>query len=194
MRSVAKWFLIITLFALCGAPRPGLAQLPGIGFKGGVNLAVLGGKDAGQMDSRTGVSLGAFITIPTGPGRSLQPEALLTQKGARYGGASDTFTYLEAPLLFRLSPPLPGSPFKTVLFAGPTAGLLLSARMGQTDVKDLYRTTEFGVALGGGVEFNRISIDARYQQGLTSIVKSVGQIKPDYKNRVLSLLLGYRIF
>lgn len=194
MRGAMKRIVVILALALCAAPRAGLAQLPGLGLKGGLNLAALGGKDAGPVERRTGLSLGAFITIPAGPWLALQPEAFYTQKGARYAGADDTFTYLEAPLLVRLSTHLPATPLRSAFFAGPTAALLLSAKMGEANAKSLYRATDFGLALGGGVEFDRISLDARYQLGLTSIVKDVGQIKADYRNRVLSILLGYRLF
>lgn len=193
MRDVMKGLVMLAL-AICAVPREGLAQLPGLGLKGGLNLAALGGKDAGPVERRTGLSLGAFINISTGPRLSLQPEAYYTQKGARYAGANDTFTYLEAPLLLRYSTPLPAAPFRPFIFAGPTAALLLSAKMGEADVKSLYRTSDFGLALGGGVEFERLSLDARYQLGLTSIAKDVGQFKADYRNRVLSVLLGYRLF
>jgi len=195
MKRTAKWLCVAAFAAPFAAPRPVHAQIPELGLKGGANLAVLGGKDAGAMERRTGFAFGAFLTVPNGSGRSVQAEALLTQKGARYGGASDSFLYLEAPVLYRISPVLPPAvPVKPVLYAGPTAGLLLRARMGDADAKHLYRSTDFGIALGGAVEFTRITLDARYQFGLTSIVKTIGQITPDYKHRVFSVFLGYKLF
>lgn len=194
MRGIARWLPVLALLALCGAPQRALAQIPRLGVKAGVNSAVLGGEDAGTVEHRTGLAFGGYVTVPLRPGRSLQAEALLTQKGARYAGASDSFTYLEAPILYRVSPVLPPIPFKPVLYAGPTAGILLTARMGNADAKHLYSDTDFGVAVGGGVEFARLSIDARYQIGLISIGKTFGQHKPDYKHRVFSVYLGYRLF
>ena len=61
------------------------------------------------------------------------------------------------------------------LFGGPTFAFITAATYhdeGESeDVKnDLDGTTDVGLTVGGGVEFGRVGVDARYTWGLTSLV------------------------
>jgi hypothetical protein len=65
---------------------------------------------------------------------------------------------------------------------------------GTSEVQDLdeyYKGTDFGVVLGGGLDFllkkGKIVLDGRYALGLTTI----SELHLDEKNRVISFMLGY---
>lgn len=194
MRSLSKLFVVVVALALAMAPGTAEAQSLGLGIKGGLSRTNLAGEDTGPVGYTTGISFGAFATISAGSRLAIQPELLYTEKGTEYTGSSDNYTYIEAPLLIRYNLGLPLAPFKPYLFAGPSAGLLMSAEIGGDDVKDLYNSTEFAFTVGSGVEFGRFTLDARFQHGFTSIHKKLGDRRWDEKNRVISLLFGYRFF
>jgi hypothetical protein len=186
--------LVVQTAAILGAPATGFAQLPSFGVKGGLNLANVGGDAAGNVDYKAGLNLGAFVSIPAGPMFAIQPEALFSQKGTKVGDVKSSYNYLEVPVLFKLSPSLPGDIVRPIFFAGPSAGILLSAKHDDADVKDLMKSADFGLTIGGGVEFGKLSADLRYNLGLSSIGKSIGGISADIKNRAITVMLGYTLF
>jgi hypothetical protein len=181
--------LVVLTAALLGAPAAGLAQIPSFGIKGGLNLANTNGED---VDYRAGLSVGAFVSIPAGPMLALQPEALFSQKGEKIGGEKSTINYLEVPVLLKLSPSLPGDMVRPIFFAGPSLGLLLSAKSGDVDFKNVMKSSDFGLIFGGGVEFGKLSLDARYNLGLSAINKEA--LANDIKNRAITVMVGYTLF
>jgi hypothetical protein len=146
------------------------------------------------VDYKAGLNLGAFISIPAGPMLAIQPEAFFSQKGAKTGTTKISYNYLEVPLLLKLSPSLPGDFVRPIFFAGPSAGILLSAKAGDFDLKDEMKNADFGLVIGGGVEFGKLSLDARYNLGLSSIDKAVENVKSDVKNRAITVMIGYFLF
>lgn len=186
--------LVVLTVALLGAPAAGFAQLPSFGVKGGLNLANVGGKGVDDVDYKAGLNLGAFVSIPAGPMFAIQPEAFFSQKGNKVGDVKSSFNYLEIPVLLKLSPSLPGDFVRPIFFAGPSAGILLGAKTDDTDVKDLMKTADFGLTIGGGVEFGKLSLDARYNLGLSDISKASSEVSNAIKNRAITVMLGYTIF
>ncbi|MCR4583054.1 MAG: PorT family protein [Prevotella sp.] len=78
------------------------------------------------------------------------------------------------------------------LHAGPEIGFLISAKMGDTKVKDDYKPTEFSLPFGFSIEpsiaKDKIVIDLTYRPGLSKANK-VGDAM---HNRALMLSIGYR--
>lgn len=188
--------LVVLTAALLSAPAVGFAQAPSFGIKGGLNLANIGGDGVEDVDYRAGLNLGAFVSIPAGAMLSIQPEAFFSQKGNKSGSVKSSFNYLEVPLLLKLSPSLPGDFVRPIFFAGPSAGILLGAKVGDTDIKDQLKTADFGLTIGGGVEFGKLSVDARYNLGLSSVNKEkvIDEVSTAVKNRAITVMLGYRLF
>ena len=62
--------------------------------------------------------------------------------------------------------------FVPIVFAGPAVGFLLSAKDSGEDVKDYFKSTDFGADLGLGAEIAlgkmKALIDFRYYMGLTN--------------------------
>lgn len=185
--------LMMMTAAILALPTVGLAQLPSLGLKGGVNLADVSGPDS---DYKAGLSLGAYASFSVFPMLSIQPEVLFSQKGAKEGDAKLEADYVDIPVLLKVKPSLPGVGLSPYLFAGPSAGILLSAKSGGVDIKDAYESAEFSLVLGGGLEFGRISVDARYDLGLSSATKDelAGVALDAMKNRAFTVMLGFRLF
>jgi hypothetical protein len=146
---------------------------------------------------RARFALGGYAIIGFGQPVFLQTELLYVQKGTEVnvrGLAAGTITlnstYLEIPILARFEIPVDenvaGPSVLPYLFGGPTVGVKISA---DTDIEGPFReirpfeelasTTEFGLSLGAGVEYGldagTVTLEARYQRGLTNVVSLDGR-------------------
>lgn len=191
-RSVA---LVALAFFLTGIlPLPAQAQLgEGVdikpGVRAGVDFMTLGGDDVDSEETnrRTGFMIGGFVLVDAGF-VAVQPELMYIQKGASQeqtiNGTAVTATvkldYIEVPFLVKLQAPLEEGITPSV-FAGPTLGLNVNAEaVGEAegesvteDISDDVSGTDFGLALGGGVDIDfsagTLMGDIRYGLGLTSV-------------------------
>ena len=78
--------------------------------------------------------------------------------------------------------------------AGPQFGLLLSGKYEDVDVKDNFKTVDFGVNLGLGYKLNNgLNFGARYDLGLSNI-NNVNGNSDKFKNAVLQVSVGYFFF
>ena len=88
-----------------------------------------------------------------------------------YLSAKTTLDYLEIPLLLKLGPSLAGGAIRPIFFVGPTVEFLLHAsEVYDTDFREHMTSADAGFIVGGGAEFGRLSLDARYTLGLAPIV------------------------
>lgn len=163
------------------------------GVKGGINMANLTGDGISDTSSAMRFALGGFLTYSVSDNFVLQPELLYTQKGCEFDSFGITsklkFDYIEIPILakYLISPGKSTCPF---IFGGPVIATLMSAKFDDEDAKDNIKSTDFGLVIGAGVELESgISIDIRYNMGLTKIAKDGG----DIKNTVISLMVGYKL-
>jgi hypothetical protein len=177
----------------------------GKGLVVGLNFASAGGSDVpSSFSSTTQYSFGGFLDIKLPAGIALQPEILYSVKGASgtflNTNGTTKISYLDIPVLVKYT--FPGVGVKPVIFAGPSLGIKLSAKVkidasGETmDIKDHINSTDFGLVIGAGVEIplSAISLvaDARYNFGLSRVVKS-GYITggdANIYNRVFSINAG----
>lgn len=124
---------------------------------------------------------------------------------------SQNLSYLEIPILAKLNIPIRGN-IKPNVFLGPALAFNLnatydlsvefktyeygeliyeeSASVDGQDLEDI-KSVDFGLVLGAGVEFGKISVDARYDTGLTSIDDSSESFK--VYNSVISIMLSISI-
>lgn len=184
------------------------------GFKVGLNLANVSGSDVDALleavtdetglnaDKKMlmGFAFGGFLTFNLSPTIALQPEVLYSMKGFKVtveGVDVDmTLNYLEIPVLLKAR--FGNSTTRPSLFAGPALGILLSSKAEASgfsvDTDDLWKTTDFGIVFGGGVDFpagqGTMMFDARYTLGLTQTPDS-GPVDIDIKNTNISFMLGY---
>jgi opacity protein-like surface antigen len=167
--------------------------------------------------SRTGVGFGAFFSYSIAPFFAIQPELLYVQKGCKFdfaGGGTTTVrsAWLEIPVLLKFSPEFQGNKIAPAVFAGPFVGFKTSAEFQQSgfaadvevpgdfDAKDSLKSTDLGFTFGGSLGYKltrgEIFLDARYDVGLTKIMK-VGTFnhptsKADTKTGVFFMLVGYK--
>lgn len=191
-------FLLFLLAGLLGALTTAKGQVDSqVGLRLGATSMTMEGDDAIQ-GRRTGWIAGGFARFNL-PGRFfLQPELLYVQKGAE--GRPDAIVipeiesvtyeadYVELPLLAGVEIPTGSSRITSNLFAGPTVGYNVAFNReveltGQAQSAILMDPKPFeaglSVGIGGDVALGAptISIDARYQLGLTDVIEADGEVR-----------------
>lgn len=169
------------------------------GIRGGLNIANLNDIDD-EVASRTGFMAGIYLNflVPNSP-VSIQPEVLYTQKGFESGDATVQLDYVEVPVLAKFDFITDGSITPNVYF-GPYVGFNVSAELdgddgifvgGEADIDDDVEGTDFGVVVGGGLDFGRVDLGVRYGAGLSEIFED-GPFDDDSgaKNGVFSITAG----
>lgn len=168
--------MLVALFVLL-AIVPTSAQNR-IGFTGGLNLANISvDPDQGlDLSSRTGFGFGGVLDLGLSENVALHVEPMFLQKGSNVnvqglGEIKLKASYIEVPVLFKIA--LGTSTTRPYVMAGPSIGILLSAKADDTDIKDTTKSTDFGLAFGAGVSFpagnNSVFVEGRYALGLSDI-------------------------
>lgn len=179
------------------------------GAKGGINLANIAGDDAGDANMYVGFNAGMFVEIPVTDKLTIQPEILYSAQGSKSEGplviegnvydveATIKLNYINIPVMFKYQ-----VANKFSLEAGPYVGFVTSAKMkvevsgygsDTVDMKDMVKSTDFGLGLGMNYEFSDVIFaNARYQAGLTQIGDSGQEGADDIKNSVFQIGLGFR--
>jgi hypothetical protein len=199
------------ILVLLGVATPVLLLAQGrrsaVGAQVGYSRADLGGPDAEGIRARQGAATGVYLAAPLGGGLFLRPELLFALKGGRTEVSTEKgpatldidLAYIEVPLLARVT--FPTGRIRPVLFAGPSAGFQIgcdlqvfavdtTARRSCDEVEfGLFRTFDYGVVGGGGVEFgwgqSALSLEARYTNGIRSIVEGAR-----VRNRAFDVMLA----
>ena len=175
------------IMILCLAMTAQAQRTTAFGLKAGVNFATVDGKDFSNDGFRLGYHVGGMVNVPLVLGVSIQPEFLVSLKGAgEADGSSDNLSllYIEIPLMAKV---MLGEKFN--LQFGPYGGFLINAGRGDLDLKSTYKSFDTGVGLGLGYIFgDRITFDARYMYGLSKVRDDVNF---DAGNRVVQLSLGF---
>ena len=209
---VIPFVLLLFVARVDGAGAQGVT----FGLWGGPTWATLEGADAENFRRRAGFSAGGFATLHASRLLAIQPEILYAEKGAEAealeGVGSVRLTYVEVPLLARLTLPTPAAGVRPHLVAGPAISFRrdcevdaeVGGEMGTLDCEDeifggelATKNIDYGVVLGGGIAFGvgraDLVLDARYDLGLPTIDNSSAD--QSVKNRVIYLLLGlaYRL-
>jgi hypothetical protein len=171
------------------------AQLGG-GLKAGLNLANFGADAKDIFDSKTlvGFHVGGYLTFNVSDALSVQPEVLYNSVGAKSEGDGDVdivVDYISIPvmLLYNVNE-------NFNIQAGPQLGLLLGANAkgdgASVDIKDFFKSTDFGINFGLGANFGKLNATARYCLGLANVFEDSGDEKGT--NNVIQLSLGYKLF
>ncbi|HTY07876.1 MAG TPA: porin family protein [Candidatus Edwardsbacteria bacterium] len=200
--------IALMAFALVSAAAGNLsAQGLSFGIKGGLNMAKYTGSDAGSNDMKIGAVGGAFACVDL-VALKIQPELLFSQKGAKTSGTIGTIdytghvtaNYVEVPVLLKYSF---GMGVVPSIYLGPSFGMLLSATSeveasgysASADVKSYYNSTDVGLVVGAEVKTPlKLSVEARYEMGLTNVPKEILGVQPVTKNSTISLMIGYYMF
>ncbi len=218
MRSIRTLIVIITLIAIAGSSA--YAGRTSFGIKAGLNMSNASNVPEDWDESiewNSGFTGGVFVNHALSDNFSLQPELLFTQKG--FGGSlvDDvvelvlSLDYFELPILAKYAFSA-GKKFRPTLFAGPTFAYCSSSELtlstwifsADIDFSSLTHTTDFGIVLGGGFDYDTgggtLIIDARLTWNFTKVILSGdfeinGETETieadDFTNYGLSFTLGY---
>ena len=149
------------------------AQDINIGVKGGLNVYNINNDNNSEYDSKLGFHAGLIGHIHLTRQFAVQPELVYSVQGAKYtnGGIESKLNlgYINVPVLLQY---MFDNGFR--LQAGPQVGFMLNAKTEigdvKTDVKDNFKTVDFGLGFGAGyVTTSGFGIDARYNLGLSNI-------------------------
>ncbi|TGE21255.1 PorT family protein [Hymenobacter aquaticus] len=163
-------------------------------------------------EMKPGFHAGVYATIPLGPGFAIEPGVSYSEKGAKLVGtlpweqfdflntkvtATSRMSYIDVPVLLKgyLTPGF-------YLFGGPQASFLVSNKVRveagalgfnalstDFDVKNQFRSVDFGVVGGLGYQFdNGLGLSAGYDFGLSSLDKNNNF---DAQNRVIKASVNY---
>jgi hypothetical protein len=167
---------VLVLAVLVAAPASAATNIK-FGLKVGASSSnVKWSDDVGDEKSITELTFGGFAIFELSPTLSIQPEIDYLVTGEQWditdGNAVENFTYLHIPILLRARLMKEGK-FVPVVFAGPAIGFLLSAKDSGEDVKEFFKSTDFGFDMGLGAEIAlgkmKGLIDFRYYLGLTNV-------------------------
>ena len=182
------------------------SQVLAIGLKAGANFSNIDGSKsvAENYKGKAGFHGGAFVLFKVAK-IGIQPEVLFSKQGSSYKINTESFEanydYLNVPVIIKIYLPV-GLNFQV----GPQFGFLTSgdveafATGTQTKssyaAKDLYDGADLSVAVGLGWDLPfGLTIDARYNFGVKKNTNgSTTAEAPDFKNQVIQLSVGYKIF
>jgi hypothetical protein len=213
--------LIIAGLALLSAQASYAQRSFKLGLKGGANLSTLRGSDVysssdptiriGDNETRlTGIVAGAYARF----GRSLfiQPEFLLSQKGGTFNVYRDgitnnqnkvdvRFTNIDVPLLVGIRI---GDVLR--LNAGPIASLQVAQNQGLRDAlndlgarsaRDNLNRAALGYQAGVGFDIGSMSLDLRYEGGLSNVINTTDNTLNSQllrKGNLWQATVGFAIF
>jgi hypothetical protein len=210
MRSRSTVLSVFGLCAILFAPTPTFAQATSFGVQGGINIASVSftsdATPAPEITSKTRAVFGGFVARDFNDKVGLQIDGLYSQKGAKatFTEGSNSFVidasvdYIEVPVLVRANIPGSGS-VKARVFGGPAFAFKVSDKTTSTlnDVEQPeaqnreFNGTDVGIVVGGAVQFGQFFVDARYNWGLTNIVKNPTD-NEDAKNRTFGIMAGFQ--
>ncbi len=209
-----KLLLIFTVFVLMFSLSPAImAQEASFGVKGGLSLANVTGDEVEDVEWKMGGAGGLFVEYKVSDVFAIHPEVLYCMKGSKSEGeifettieSTLKLTYIDIPVLAKVMIPVEGS-VSPSLFAGPYVGFNLDAKLeleaegesDEGDIKDYVKSTDYGLVVGGGLDYHldnggAITLDARYSLGLSGIYDEEGEDEEgsEVKNQAVMVMIGY---
>lgn len=183
-------------FFLLSVSYPILAQKAPFGLKAGMNFSSIGG-DSENLSPKVGMHAGFFSSLMLTEKLSIKPEIVLSNQGAVNSENSKlrfSYWYLNAPLMFRYQE-------ETAVFFdfGVQVGTIINANFKQDGEKENITSQlenfDFSVSAGFGHDLSEdISIEARYNHGLTNTSKNQELGGGVFPNRVLQFTIAYVLF
>lgn len=185
---------ILIFFFLISSTVVVQAQGVAFGIKGGVNFA---NQDIETIStkSKTGFHGGVFTSIMFSEHLGMQPELFFSSQGAELEldnleDAKNEFNYLTIPLLLKIKPSKALN-----LYLGPQVGLLTSATRGGQSLDDLYKSSDFSLSFGVGLDLlEMLELGARYNLGLSDINDGDPELDEiEIKNRMFQIYAAIKL-
>jgi hypothetical protein len=192
---------LVTLALVTSYAAPAAGQGVEYGAKGGLiiasvsNVSEISSTSDSGAGRRFGPTVGGFVSLHVWkPWLSVQPEVLVTAKGATLekGDLDEQalrLNYVEIPLLLKMKAPSGGDNKALYLIAGPQLAFKLSTRIDDEDIGDRLKSTDFGVTLGGGLEWGRFLFEGRYTEGFANIASDAND---PVRTRGIAAMVGLR--
>jgi hypothetical protein len=194
--------LLLTIGIVVAITAASQAQiLPSVqvGIKGGVNLSSLSNTGSTfNADNRAGYLAGLWARFGA-LGFNFQPELYLTSKNVDINNGngaatSAKFTSIDVPLL--LGGKIGAFGLGGRFYAGPLLSFAINkdnnfgSAVGSATRFD-YKSSNFAITAGAGIDIRKFSVDLRYEAGLTK--QTYINNNTNYKTRVslFNLSLGY---
>ena len=200
--------VLVSLITIAVACTIGQSQIK-LGVRAGLSSASYSASDftstdyivKKSSDASFGYHFGLFGQVKL-LGFFVQPELLLTSIGNNYElknvaantskSVSDRTYNLDIPIIFGYK----FGPAK--LEAGPVARINLANTTNYSDYKYNFNTASWAFQLGAGLQISRISVDLKYEFGLSKLGSgvSVGGVERKFEPRVSQFVLsvGYFFF
>jgi len=194
--------LIFVLFFVFLAME-GFAQNSGFGIKAGLSSTEVDFKNKQIVPegAQTGYHLGIYGRFGAA-GFFVQPELLFTQTSGKFminypgqGGSEQfkaNFNRLDIPVMvgFRM--------LKIVrLMAGPIASININSELkdaSNTVSEAEFNNATFGYQAGVGLDIGNLSVDAKYEGGLSSVTENIQSLNTDNRINQWVLSVGFKIF
>lgn len=168
------------------------AQTLSIGPIIGVNSSSISEAENGER--LMGLSAGIFANYSINENLGLNVKALFSQMGLSSSVSDESvrLNYLQIPLTGVYFFGETGDKFRPKVFLGPYVGLLLGAKNGDIDIKESFKSVDFGAQVGLGFNYSLkertwLNVDLGYTAGLTNVFEL--DIL-EGKNNALSLNVG----
>ncbi len=141
-----------------------------INIQAGLNASSLRIESDGftiETDGKPGIHIGAMYRTRISNSFFFTSGAHFSQKGASFAGIFDfTLNYIDIPLLFVYQKD-PERGFYADF--GLYAAALISANSEGEDIKDGFKSADFGLMLGAGYDFGRIMVGLRGGIGFLNV-------------------------
>lgn len=189
--AIDRW-VIAAGWLLVSLAVAGRADAQTWGIKGGLNLANVDLADL-KTSAKPSAVAGGFYRLRLF-GIPLQIEGLFAQRRIEFDdNVHDDLNFFELPVLVRYRVATGRGGQAVHVLGGGVFGARLSANEvigdDSEDVKDRYKPTDFGLAIGGEVALSQHwLVDVRYVFGLTNAYEA-----PDFegKYRTFQVTVGY---
>jgi len=173
----------------------------------GEGLDRLSGTSTLFTGEKPGFLVGGFGTVAFTAHMAFEPEVLFVKKGVKLHATDNVTTvkvsvnYVEVPLLLRVAQATGATRTTGFLLVGPSLGFRgsrkaeLESSIGASrtlDVSSVYKSTDVGLVIAGGVEIHREVIELRYTVGMSDIVDDAYPHADSIKNRTFALIAGFK--
>jgi len=193
MKTNTKLYALLVGCMLFSAVNVSQAQVK-FGPIVGLNVADVVGDDVNSDGRVIGAHAGVFVNLGITDNFMIEPQVLFSMKGAKLKGDDLKMNWVEFPIWVRYEMES-GLNFN----AGPFLGLLLSGDVGDFDVKDNYKSIDFGLGAGIGYQMGGgLGFHLNYNAGISNIgeefdVQFLGSVKTDAKTSNIKLSVSYMI-
>jgi len=195
MRKIVLIFAIVITASMVNAQI-----IPNVdfGIKAGVNLSKLSKQDGFNSDYRSGYLAGMWMRVGA-MGLHLQPELYYAMKTADVkdvnGNSGNVdFTSIDLPIL--VGTKIGALGIGARLNTGPVISFVVNEDQSFNDAlsnaaKFRYKDQALAWQFGAGIDIKKISLDLRYEQGLSKISRDGYE---DTKISLFNFSLGYKLF